>query len=256
VQVKRDFGRHAYGVAAILFGAATMFWHDLNDWQQIKVLGNVPVRESVVFVAAAAALVGGFAIQWRKSAQLGALVLGVLYLFLALFWIPPIIHAPLTYDRWGNFFEQFSIFLGALIVYASLASSEPRLAIGAARTGRILFGICVVPFMLEQALHLHVTAGLVPKWVPAGQMFWAITTTIAFGLAAIAILSGRQALTASRLLTVMLLLFGFLIWVPALFADPRSHFKWAENNETLAIAGVSWILADYLAREDRSPARI
>jgi len=247
----RDFGRHAYGVAAILFGAATMFWHDLNDWQQIKALGNVPFRESVVFVAAAAALAGGFAIQWRRSAQLGALVLGVLYLFLALFWIPPIIHAPLMYDRWGNFFEPFSIFSGALIVYASLASSEPLWATRAARIGRIFFGIGVVSFMLYQAFYLHVTADLVPKWVPAGQMFWAITTTIAFALAAIAILSGRRALLASRLLTAMLLLFGFLIWLPALFAEPRSHFNWSENDETLAIAAVSWILADYLAREDR-----
>ncbi len=252
--MKRDFGRHAYGVAAILFGAATMFWHDLNDWQQTKVLGNVPLRESVMFVAAAAALVGGFAIQWRRSAQLGALVLGVLYLLLALFWIPPIIHAPLIYDRWGNFFEQFSIFSGALIIYPTLASSEPPWAARAARIGRILFGICVISFTLEQAFHLHATAGLVPKWVPGGQMFWAIATTIAFALAAIGILSGRQALLASRLLTAMVLLFGFLVWFPALFADPRSHFSWAENNETLAIAATAWILTDYLAKENRLPA--
>jgi len=252
--MKRDFGRHAYGVAAILFGAATMFWHDLNDWQQIKVLGNVPLRESVVFVAAAAALAGGFAIQWRRSAQVGALALGVLYLFLALFLIPPIIHAPLIYDRWGTFFEQFSIFSGALIVYASLASSEPLWATRAARIGRICFGICVVSFMLEQAFNLRATADLVPKWVPPGQMFWAITTTIAFALAAIAILSGHRAPLASRLLTAMILLFGFLIWLPALFADPRSHFNWAENDETLAIAAASWILADYFAREDRLAA--
>ncbi len=231
-----------------------MFWHDLNDWQQIKALGNVPFRESVVFVAAAAALAGGFAIQWRKSAHLGALVLGVLYLFLASFWIPPIFHAPLIYNSWGNFFEQFSIFSGALIVYASLASSEPLWATRSARIGQIFFGICVVSFMLEQAFYLHATADLVPKWVPAGQMFWAITTTIAFALAAIAILSGRQALLASRLLTTMILLFGFLIWLPALFTDPRNHFNWAENDETLAIAAASWILADYSAREDRLAA--
>jgi len=52
----------------------------------------------------------------------------------------------------------------------------------------------------------------------------------------------------------MILLFGFLIWLPALFADPRSHFNWAENDETLAIAAASWILADYFAREDRLAA--
>jgi hypothetical protein len=83
-------------------------------------------------------------------------------------------------------------------------------------------------------------------------MFWAIATTIAFALAAIAIVSGRQALLASRLLTAMLVLFGFLIWLPALLASPHSHFNWAESTENLAIAAVAWILADYLRLPDRT----
>jgi hypothetical protein len=82
-------------------------------------------------------------------------------------------------------------------------------------------------------------------------MFWAIATTIAFALAAIAIVSGRQAFLASRLLTAMLVLFGFLIWLPTLLANPHSHFNWAESTENLAIATVAWILADYLRFPDR-----
>lgn len=118
--------------------------------------------------------------------------------------------------------------------------------------GRILFGICVVSFTLEQAFCLHETADFVPKWMPLGQMFWAIATTVFFALAAIAILSGRQALLASRLLTVMIMGFGFLIWFPALFADPHSHVNWSENFVNLAVAGAAWILADYLGQTDRS----
>jgi hypothetical protein len=51
-------------------------------------------------------------------------------------------------------------------------------------------------------------------------MFWAITTTVALALAAIALLSGRSALLASRLLTAMMVGFGLLVWLPAPFADP------------------------------------
>jgi len=244
--VRRDFGRHAYGAAAIVFGALTLYWHDVKTWPQLQALGNAPY-----YAAAAAALAGGIAIQWRRTAQLGAVVLGALYLVFAVFWIPRIVQAPLIYNRWGNFFEQFSYFPGALIAYAGVASSRSRRAARAAGIGRTLFGICVVSFTLEQVFYLHATADFVPKWVPPGQMFWAITTTIAFALAAIAILSGRQALLASRLLTAMLLVFGLLIWLPALFADPRSHFNWAENTENLAIAGVAWILADYLGDRAR-----
>ena len=58
-------------------------------------------------------------------------------------------------------------------------------------------------------------------------MFWAITTTVALGLAAIALLSGRSALLASRLLTAMMVGFGLLVWLPVPFADPHKLFGWA-----------------------------
>jgi uncharacterized membrane protein YphA (DoxX/SURF4 family) len=244
--VTRDFGRHAYGAAAIAFGALALYWHDVKTWPQLQALGNSPEREIIVYVAAAAAIGGGIAIQWRRGARVGALVLGAVYLVLAVLWIPRIVQAPLIYDRWGNFFEQFSIFAGALIAYASVASRGSPWAARAAAIGRTLFGICVVSFALEQAFYLHATAGFVPQWIPPGQTFWAVATTIAFALAAAAILSGRQARLAARLLTAMLLLFGVVIWLPALLGDPRSHFNWSENVENLAIAGVAWILADYL----------
>src|SRR5208283_1370614 len=83
--------------------------------------------------------------------------------------------------------------------------------------GAFFSEICVVSFTLEQFFYLSGTAAFVPKWIPPGQMFWAITTTIALALAAIALLSGRSALLASRLLTVMLVGFGLLVWLPAPF---------------------------------------
>ena len=54
-------------------------------------------------------------------------------------------------------------------------------------------------------------------------MFWAVLTTVAFALAAIAILINRQARLALRLMTVMLALFGVLVWIPRLVAHPESH---------------------------------
>ena len=47
-------------------------------------------------------------------------------------------------------------------------------------------------------------------------MFWAILTTVAFGLAAIAILINWQARLAMRLMALTLGLFGVLVWVIAL----------------------------------------
>lgn len=245
---KLCLGRHVYGLAAIAFGVISLVWHDFGaPWQQIAALGNVPHREILVYFAAAVELFGGIAIQWRRTARLGAITLGCIFFVWALLWIPRIFAEPRVYDRYGNFFEQFSIVSGALIVCASVgeSNSQPKLA----RLGYIGFGICVISFTLEQLLYLSGTASFVPKWIPAGQMFWAVATTIFFALAAIALLSGVLSLLACRLLTAMILGFQFLIWFPAPFADPHKLINWAGNAQNLGIAGAAWIVAEYLGQK-------
>jgi len=251
-------GRHVYGTAAVAFGVITFVWHDFNSWQQIRPLGNVPHREILVYLAAAIELLGGIAIQWPRTARVGAVALGTIYLVFALLWVPYIVATPQIYDRWGNFFEQFSLVSGALIVYGSgdyasnvSQSNSPHNSARpakAARIGYFCFGICVVSFTLEQLFYLSGTAAFVPKWIPPGQMFWAITTTVALALGAIALLSGHSALLASRLLTAMMVGFGLLVWLPVAFADPHKLFAWAGNAQNLAITGAAWIVADFLSQ--------
>ena len=174
-----------------------------------------------------------------------------MYFAFALFWIPRIVAEPLVYDRWGNLFEQLSQVAGALIVYATFGRSDSEPARRTARVGYILFGICVVSFTLEQLFYLSGTAAFVPKWIPPGPMFWAVTTTLAFALAAIALLSDHSALLASRLLTIMVIGFALLVWLPAPFADPHKLINWAGNAENLPILGAAWIVTDYLRQIPR-----
>lgn len=240
-------GRQVFGLAAVLFGVISLIWRDFGaPWQQIQVFGNVPHREIIVYLAAAAEIVGGLAIQWQRTARIGTVVLGCVFLFFALTWVPRIAAEPGTYDRWGNFFEQFSLVSGAIVAYAMASSADSARGTRVARTGSIFFGICVVSFTLEQLFYLSGTASFVPKWIPPGQIFWAVATTIAFALAAIALLSGWMALLAARLLTVMIVGFGILVWLPAPFSDPHKLISWAGNAQNLAIAGAAWIVADYL----------
>ena len=244
-----NLGRHVFGLAAIAFGIITFWWHDFNIWQQIRSLGNVPHRELLVSLSAATQLFGGLAIQWRKTARVGAAALAAVYLSFAILWVPHVVAEPKVYDRWGNFFEQFSLVSGALIAYTSTSHGDPQPAARLARIGYICFGICVLSFTLEQLFYLSGTASFVPKWIPPGPMFWAVTTTIALALAAIALLTGVLALLAARLLTVMLIGFGVLVWLPAPFADPHKLINWAGNAQNLAITGAAWIVADYLQRK-------
>jgi hypothetical protein len=230
-----NLGRHVFGVAALAFGLITLAWHVYNDWHLPRFL---------VYAAAAALIFGGAAIQFRRTAKAGAAVLGAVYLVFALQCVPGIVAKPRIYISWGNFFEQFSLVAGAAIVYARLSSAWSRETLN--RIGRILLGICTASFTREQAFYLGLTASLVPKWIPPSQMFWAVTTTVLFALAAVALLTNRMALLATRLLTMMLVLFGLLVWVPLLLSNPHSHTNWSETVETFAIAGAAWILADLL----------
>ncbi len=225
-------GRHVFGVAALAFGVITLAWHDSHQLRYI------------VYSASAALIFGGAAIQFRRTAKRGAAVLGAAYLVFALLCVPGIVAAPQIYNSWGNLFEQFSLVTGAAIVYARLSSAWSPETLN--RIGRVLLGICAASFTLEQTIYLDATAHLVPKWVPPSQMFWAVATTVSFALAAVALLTNRMTLLASRLLTMMIVSFGLLVWVPLVISDPHNHTNWSENAETFAIAGTTWILADLL----------
>jgi uncharacterized membrane protein YphA (DoxX/SURF4 family) len=246
------WGRHVFGLAAILFGIFTLAWHDFNTWQQVGPLGDLPHREVLAYVVATIEIVAGVAIQWRRTARIAAISLGTVYSIFALLWIPRIVAQPRVYDRWGNFFEQFSQVSGALIVYSTMEPSDSERARKIARLGLISFAICVISFTLEQLFYLSGTAAFVPKWIPPGQMFWAIATTVAFALVVIALLTGHSSLLASQLLTVMIMGFGLLIWLPAPFADPHQMINWVGNAENLSIAGAAWIVTDYLRQREPS----
>ena len=244
--MKYSLGRYVYGLAAIGSGICALAWHDFSNWHQIKVLGDVPHREILTYIVATIEILGGVAVQWPRTARAGAVALGTIYFTFALLGVPLIIEHPLVYNGFGNFFEQFSLASGAVILYACCGPMAPARTARLAQMGYYSFGICVVSFTLEQLFYLSATASLVPKWIPPGQMFWAKATTAAFALAAIALLTGFMARLASRLTTAMIVGFGLLVWLPALFANPHSFLNWAEGSETLAIAASAWVVADFL----------
>ncbi len=239
-------GRHVYGLAAVGYGVLALIWHDPKHWQQLLSLGTDPRLQILVSIAAAIQIFGGLAIQWPRTARAGALALGALELIFALLLVPAIAAKPQELYRWLNCFYQLSLVSAALIVYSSVRGSESERSTRAARIGCVAFGVCLVSFAIEQLVFFKVTADLVPKWIPPGQNFWAIATTIAFFLAAVAIIAGRSDLLAARCLTVMLIGFVLLVWLPICLADPYKFGNWSEGVETLAITGGAWIVADFL----------
>lgn len=227
--------RRLFGIASVAYGIVGLHVHH-HHAQSSATFGHV---------AAVLEIVGGAAIVVSLAEGVGAALLLAAYLITTLLTVPGIIAAPLTYNSWGNAFEQLSLLTGALLVFAAYSPAlKPRTL---QHTGRILIGLCSASFAAEQAFYLRPTASLVPAWIPPNQMFWAYATTVAFALAAIALLVNRSSPLAARLLTAMIALFGIIVWIPAIVAHPHDLTGWSEGAETFAIAGATWILADLLA---------
>jgi hypothetical protein len=94
------------------------------------------------------------------------------------------------------------------------------------------------------------TAPLIPKWLPPGQVFWGYVTGCCFIAAGLAIVTGIRARLAALLLTVMIASFGLLANGPMLVANPSSTFNWTESILNLALTGAAWVVADSLARAE------
>src|ERR1044072_5213939 len=117
-----NLGTHVYGLGAIALGLVGLAWGDFATvWQPIQALPfAVPHRLALAYVAAAGLLSAGLAIQWRRSARAGLLVLTILYFIFALLWLPRVIGFPQLFGTWGGFLEEMSLVSAAVIVYASL----------------------------------------------------------------------------------------------------------------------------------------
>jgi uncharacterized membrane protein len=238
---------YVYGATAVILGAIGLAWKDFaTNWQRVG--PDVPHRELLAFIAAFVEVAGGLAIFWPRTARAGAGALTLLYAIFAALWVQQAMAAPLVYDSWGNVFEETSLVIAGLVLWAALAAAGTRWARSEAVISR-LYGICAISFGLVHFIYLQGAASYVPKWIPPGQMFWAAATGVCFFLAAISILSGILAGLAARLLTAMIVGFEILIWAPRLWAAPHDHFTWSGNGISLVMAGAAWVVSDSINQQ-------
>jgi hypothetical protein len=235
------YGRIVYGASAILFGIVSLIWHDSDMWQRLLPL-HAPLGTIVGWCLVIAQIAGGIAIIPARTARPASIALGALYGLYVLSCVSSIIVAPAEPGGYINCFEQLAIVCGAIAVYAAYETDAARkLVLG--RIARLGLGACAVSFAWAQIVYLQYTAALVPAWIPPSQVFWTNLTTIAFALAAIAMLINRQARLAMRLLAVMTALFGVLVWLPLIAVHPATLANWSEVSENYLIAAAAWLVA-------------
>ncbi|HEY7995157.1 MAG TPA: hypothetical protein VID24_13170 [Candidatus Eremiobacteraceae bacterium] len=231
-----------FAASTVLFGVIALTWHDADTWQTPFRILSLPFGAVIGDCLMVALIAGGIGVLFPRTDRTASVVLVVVYSLLALAGVPAILAAPATYVSYVGFFEQLAMVCGAVALYAATEADAAQSAV-LGRVARLGLGLCAVSFTLAQIFYLHFTATLVPTWIPPDQTFWAVLTTVAFALAAVAIVVNRQARLATRLMTLMLALFGLLIWVPAVIAHPEAHGDWSEFALNFQITGAAWIVA-------------
>lgn len=237
------YARILFGASAVLFGVIALMWHDADTWQTLHRILRLPLGTIIGNCLMIAQIVGGLGLMVPRTARPASILLGIVYALFSLAAIPGIIAAPKIFGQYDGFFEQFCMLCGAIAVYA-VTDPDPARSATLGRAARIGLGLSAVSFTLAQVVYPHETASLVPTWIPLSATFWTIFTTVAFALAAVAILSNVKARVAIHLLTLMLVLFGVLVWIPLLIAHPETHANWSEFALNDLIAGAAWVVAD------------
>lgn len=198
--------------------------------------GTLPYYSAIV------SLVCGAGLLWPRTAIIAA---RVLLASLIVWWLVSkvrfIVTAPLTAVSYETNGETAVLVAAALMLSALFAHKGVR-------TSRVIFALSMIAFGVAHFAYVKLTAGLVPKWLPA-PLFWAYFTGCTYIAAGVAMLIGRYARLAAYLATAQIGLFTLLVWVPVVLAAGFNAQQWNEFVISWAMTAAAWVVADsYRAR--------
>jgi hypothetical protein len=228
------YARIVFGISAVVFGIAGFVWHDSVAWQFVNMF-SLLISTPMAWCFAIAQVVFGFGIMFARFERVSSIVLGIIYTLFAFASLPGMIATPLDPGSYVNLGEQLAIACGPLAIVLP------------GRVVRLVLGACTLSFAWAQVVYLQYTASLVPAWIPPNQLFWTWLTTVAFALAGIAILINVRARLAMRLMALMMALFGILVWVPHIVAQPQTLSNYTEISSNYLMAAAVWLVSEVRA---------
>lgn len=251
---KESFAIASASLAIWSLAYAHFAWQSLPAW--------MPWREAWVYGSAPVVLAASAGLFFARAAVPSALTIGVYQAVSAAIFVPRILPTPLSVAAWYPVCEALTALAGAWILYALLQRQSreavtPIASDGAVRMAQVLFGITCVFYGWSHFVYADYTAGMVPTWLPSHLAF-AYFTGFAHMAAGLAIIVGILPRLAATLETIMMSLFGLLVWVPSFFAQPRPRWatppeqQWSELVVNMVLAAAAWMVAISLADRART----
>lgn len=106
--------------------------------------------------------------------------------------------------------------------------------------GRYLLALPIAIFGVFHFMNAQMMAGMIPSYLPGG-VIWVYLSGVCLVAAAVSILIGKKAKTASTLLAILLILFVLMIHLPSVMAGNQESVGMVLKD--LAIAGGALIYA-------------
>jgi len=241
-------GRRIYGLGAVALGLPGLIFGSFAA-MGLPVSTSVPGYQMLAWAGAGLLVLAGLAVNIERLAAVASLALAGFFASCVLvLHVPNAVGGFTTWVTWEGIAEVTVMALGGVLAWTWTAGVGEARAAGVVRIVRPLFGLCLIVFGTSEFVYAGFTAAMVPAWLPPSRLFWTYATGAAQIAAGLAIGSGLRARPAAFLLTAMYLVFGLLVHLPRIIADPSGAGRWAENGVNLVLAGAAWVLADSLVR--------
>jgi uncharacterized membrane protein YphA (DoxX/SURF4 family) len=164
--------------------------------------------------------------------------------------VPALFVAPQMEAVWLGLGELTMLLAGgwALMIAQAEWPESPLTGKRGIQFARYLFGLSVIPVGLSHLFYTQITASMVPAWMPA-HTFLAYFTGIGQMLCGLCVLLPFLPAAAAYTEAIFIALFTLLLWLPALFHDPRSRLNWTAFFISWIIGSAAWLVAESLRRD-------
>ncbi len=199
----------------------------------------------VANIAAALSLISG------KLARVAAPLLGLMmFLFVALIYIPDVFQEPTNRFAIALFFRDGSLCAGALALAATLnGATHERFARHVALAARIFFAVAMIFYGVEHFLHPHFAPGVpleleMPAWFPA-QVALAWITGALLLACGIGLFLNKYARFAALVLGVLYFLLTVIFYLPQEILRPSIAISGTLDYvaDTLTFSGAAFFIA-------------
>lgn len=221
----------------------------------------IPGRPFWVYCVGAVLLACAGAILSGIRARAAALLLGVLFLFSAVFLHIPaqLLKGASTLGSWTDPFKALAFAGGAFVIAGTLPKAGDGRGLSSVTgpleklipLGMYPLAIMVIVFGIDHFLYPVFVASLVPGWIP-WHLFWAYFAGAALIASGVGMTVRMTARLAATLLGVMIFLWVVMLHIPRAVADPYGAIgnEISSVFEALAFSGLAFILGQTLSKKE------